>query len=66
MYLSIHIRNIKNPHFMVKGIHSNEKDHDPGGGTLDIHIHQSGLHPGFSHDGLHLGGDVVQAVVVMG
>ena len=37
-------------------------NHYSCGGTLDIDIDHAGLYTGFSHDGLNLPGDVVQAV----
>lgn len=49
-----------------KGVHSNEKNHDPCGGPLHIDIHQAGLNTGFSYDGFHLTGDVVEAVMGRG
>jgi len=48
---------------VLEGVHSNEKNHDPCGGTLNIDIDQAVLHAGFSHDGLHLGCEVVETVV---
>ena len=38
-------------------------DHHTCSCALYIDIHQAGLHTGFSHDGLHLSGNVIQAVV---
>ena len=46
-----------------KGVHQKEKYHYPGRGTLDVDIYESGLHPRFSDDGLHLAGDIVEAIV---
>jgi hypothetical protein len=40
--------------------------HNPGRGTLNIHINQAGLHIAFRYDGLHLRGDVVEAVAGWG
>jgi len=54
------------PHLAIKGekrVHSNEKNHHPCCGTLHIDIDQAGLHTGFSHNGLHLAGNVVETVV---
>ncbi len=44
-------------------VHSNEKYHNSGGGTLNVDIYEPGLHPAFRDDGLHLPGDVVEAVM---
>jgi hypothetical protein len=44
-------------------VHSNELDHDSCSCALDIDIDHAGLDSGFSHDGFHLAGDVVEAVV---
>jgi len=54
------------PHLGIKGekrVHSNEKHHHCCGCTLNIDVHQACLHAGFSYYGLHLPGNVVQAVV---
>ena len=48
---------------VLEGVHSNEKNYYPGGRPLGIDIDQAGLRAGFSHDGLHLPGEVVEAVV---
>ena len=40
-----------------------EKHHSTRSGTLDIDIDHAGLHARFTYDGLHLPGDVVEAVV---
>jgi len=45
------------------GVLSNEKNHHACGCALGIDIDQAGLDAGFSDDGLHLAGDVVEAVV---
>jgi hypothetical protein len=46
-----------------KRVHSNEKYHDPRGGTLYINVNQSGLYAGFSDDGLHPGGNIIEPVL---
>ena len=47
-------------------VHEFELYHDPGRGSLHIDIDQAGLHAAFSDNGLHLTGDVIEAVVGMG
>ena len=50
-------------HIVEMRVHEFELDHDPRRGPLDIDIDHTGLYAGFGHDGLHLGGDVIEAVV---
>jgi len=57
------------PHLAIKGekrVHSNEMNHHSGGCALYIDIDQTGLNTGFSHDGLHMPGNIVEAVVGIG
>jgi len=48
---------------LKKRVHSNEKNHNPGRGTLHTDVHHAGLHSGFGHDGLHLTSDIIETVV---
>ena len=47
-------------------VHQKEKNHNGTGCTLNVDIYESGLHPAFRDDGLHLPGDVIEAVVGWG
>ncbi len=51
---------------MFKRGYEFELDHNGCRSTLGIHIDQIGLDSAFSHDGLHLPGDVVELVVGWG
>ena len=51
------------PKLFEKRVHLNEKDHHSCSGTLGIYVDQAGLDAGFTYDGLHLVGNVVEAVV---
>jgi len=53
-------------HTSRERVHELELYQDPGRGSLHKNNHLSGLHPGFSYDGLHLPCDVVEAVVGRG
>ena len=50
----------------LKRVNLNEKNHDCGSSALGIYIHKAGLNARFRYDGLHLAGDVVEAVVGRG
>jgi hypothetical protein len=47
----------------MRRVHEFEFHHDPNRRPLNVNIGQSGLNAGFSHDGLHMPGDVLDAVV---
>lgn len=49
-----------------KRVHSNEKYHNPDRGALNINIYQTGLDLAFCHNGFHLTGDIIEAIVCGG
>ncbi len=53
----------KAPSSQFTRVHLNEKNHDGSCCTLDIDIDKAGGDPAFRDDGLHLPGDVVEAIV---